>query len=115
MVSGNEVPCNCKVCFGRSPYSPRFHVLFKNASFFFFFFFYYYLLYYGDTLPWPENGMSILDVEGSTTYGATATQSCKTGYTPSGTTTLSCLETGLWGDPNLTCTIKGSFVLNRID
>ena len=95
-------------------YCSKAQVFFFFFFFFFFVLFYYYLLYCGDKLPWPENGMSKLDVEGSTTYGATATQSCKTGYTPSGTTTLSCLETGLWGDPNLTCTIKGSFVLNGI-
>ena len=68
----------------------------------------------GETLPSPDNGISRLDVEGNTTYGAKATQSCNAGYSPSGMTTLSCLETGLWGDANLTCTIKGSFVLTGI-
>ena len=50
-----------------------------------------------------------LTTPGVTTYGATATQSCKTGYTLSGNTVILCKSTGSWS-ASVTCSIKGNHV-----
>ena len=44
---------------------------------------------------------------GLTTFGATATFACNTGYTISGAVTVDCLATGSWETLVATCTIKG--------
>ena len=60
-----------------------------------------------DNLPQPSNGVTTLDVADVATYGATATQTCNPGYSPSAEDLkLSCSDTGLWEHVTLTCTIK---------
>ena len=54
----------------------------------------------------PSHGTVKLTVTGVTTYGATATQSCNTGYKHSGSTIIQCQANGKWS-ASLTCTIKG--------
>ena len=44
---------------------------------------------------------------GVTTYGASATQSCNTGYDLSGTVVIFCGTDGSWSAPPVTCTLEG--------
>ena len=60
------------------------------------------------SLTTPGNGSVQLTVAGTTTYGATATQSCNTGFDLTGVTTITCGADGNWSDPAITCTIKGN-------
>ena len=55
----------------------------------------------------PEHGTVTL-VGTETTFQATATQSCDTGYNRSpGSGTIACLETGSWS-ASFTCSVVGS-------
>ena len=59
--------------------------------------------------PKPNHGTVALNMPGLTTYGATATQSCKTGYTLSGDTVILCKSTGSWS-ASVSCSIIGNHV-----
>ncbi|WAR08657.1 CSMD3-like protein [Mya arenaria] len=52
----------------------------------------------------PQDGT--VDASAGTTFGASAVFSCNTGYQAIGTTTLECLDTGVWSDVEPTCEIK---------
>ena len=54
----------------------------------------------------PGNG-SIILTNTATTYGASATQLCNTGYTLNGTENITCGADGNWSEPAITCTILG--------
>ena len=54
------------------------------------------------TLTAPANGSVSAP---TTTYGATATYSCVTGYGASGSSTRTCLDTGLWSGTAPSCVI----------
>ena len=56
----------------------------------------------------PVNGTIELTDVGTTTYGATATQSCNIGFDLTGVTNITCRADGSWGDAAVTCTIKGN-------
>ena len=60
------------------------------------------------SLTTPGNGTVKLTEAGTTTYGATATQSCNTGFDLSGVVIITCGADGNWSDPAITCTIKGN-------
>ena len=49
--------------------------------------------------------------DGLTTYGSFATQTCNTGYDPTGDTNITCGADGIWNHPVVTCTIKGYLYL----
>ena len=55
--------------------------------------------------PTPTNGMVI--TAGVTTYGASATQSCNSGYDLSGTAAIACRADGSWSASPVICTLKG--------
>ena len=55
--------------------------------------------------PTPSNGKVM--TAGVTTYGASATQSCNTGYDLSGTAAISCGADGSWSASPVACTLKG--------
>ena len=59
------------------------------------------------SLTTPGNGSVQLTVAGTTTYRATATQSCNTGFDLSGVVNVTCGADGNWSDSAITCTIKG--------
>ena len=60
------------------------------------------------SLTTPGNGTVKLTEAGTTTYGATATQSCNTGFDLSGVVNITCGADGNWSDPAVTCIIKGN-------
>ena len=51
-----------------------------------------------------ENGEFV--AASGTLLDSTATQSCNTGYTLTGTETITCLDSG-WSDAAVTCTVVG--------
>ena len=53
------------------------------------------------TLTNPANGK--VSYTGRTTYGQTATYSCNTGYNLVGSSTHTCLATGMWSGSEPTC------------
>jgi hypothetical protein len=55
-------------------------------------------------LPSITNGTATLDVPSTSTFGATASVDCTTGYEAS-KSSISCKESGKWN--KATCTIKG--------
>ena len=55
--------------------------------------------------PTPSNGK--VTTAGVTIYGASATQSCNTGYDLSGTAAISCGADGSWSASPVICTLKG--------
>ena len=57
--------------------------------------------------PTPANGTITLTNTSVTTPGATATQTCNTGYNLSGTADISCGTDGSWSDPPATCALIG--------
>ena len=72
--------------------------------------------------PTPANGTVSLTNTGpiispsgttATTPGATATQSCNTGYNLSGTTDISCGTNGSWSDQPVTCSLIGIVFVRR--
>ena len=59
-------------------------------------------------LTTPGNGSVQLTVAGTTSYRATATQSCNIGFDLTGVANITCGADGNWSDPAITCTIKGN-------
>ena len=55
----------------------------------------------------PGNGTIELTDAGTTTYGATATQSCNIGFDLTGVENITCGDDGNWSSPAITCIIKG--------
>ena len=51
--------------------------------------------------------MVILTNTGVTTLGATATQTCNTGYDLSGTADITCEMDGSWSNQPITCSLIG--------
>ena len=56
----------------------------------------------------PGNGTIELTDAGTTTYGATATQSCNIGFDLTGVANITCRADGNWSNPAVTCIIKGN-------
>ena len=54
----------------------------------------------------PGNGTVELTDAGTTTYGATATQSCNTGFYLTGVTNITCGADGSWSEAAVTCTFS---------
>ena len=66
-----------------------------------------------DSINLSECATPVSPDNGSITYtgtyvGATAEQSCNTGYTLKGVKVISCLADGLWSHPPVKCTLKGN-------
>lgn len=58
----------------------------------------------------PNHGIITLDEKEVTTYGATATVSCKEGYYwLEGSQKITCQNSKLWTQPLSTCQIKGIY------
>ena len=58
----------------------------------------------------PGNGTIELADTGTTTYGATATQSCNIGFDLTGVANITCGADGNWSSPAVNCIIKGNLI-----
>ena len=54
----------------------------------------------------PDHGSITLAEPGVTTYAATATQACDTGYDITGETNIRCTADATWSAPRVVCTIR---------
>ena len=59
----------------------------------------------------PGNGTIELTDAGTTTYGATATQTCYIGFDLTGVANITCGADGNWSSPAVTCIIKGNLYI----
>ena len=67
-----------------------------------------------DPPPAPDNGTVRLDDSNSTTFGATATQSCNAGYHLIGHPTIQCLSSGSWSS-SASCKVTRLYLNNLFE
>ena len=61
------------------------------------------------TPPAPSNGRIVSLVTGPYQVGTTFTLECNSGYTLTGSNTITCLTGGTWSTNTATCTANGNF------